>query len=247
MAVDLDLPKGYQPEGLWMFVGSHTFTSDPLRPWQKVQWSQWQTFLPVALDQVFEIQTCHGRQEPVQVGLEWKTHCFYLSDFKGSWKSFSHLKWCFHLRNWETETPLYTVWLGHGSLGQWCISRKHYHLHRCKSRGMEVWNLVTSKSAEDFTLWIILFIHVVGLCLQLVSLWNPIEEGQSKVWQDWIWKCQGTSALRFNSSSAFKTDYNHQITKIYRTDSLVQSNAGPQENEEGENEGEGESCANISQ
>lgn len=43
------------------------------------------SFFPVALGQVSEIQTCHGREEPVQVATpEWKTHCFYLSDFKGS-------------------------------------------------------------------------------------------------------------------------------------------------------------------
>lgn len=41
------------------------------------------SFLPVALDQVFETQTCHEREEPVQeVTLEWQTHCFYLSDFR---------------------------------------------------------------------------------------------------------------------------------------------------------------------
>lgn len=42
------------------------------------------SFFPAALDQVFETQTCPGTEEPAEVSTpEWKTHCFYLSDFRG--------------------------------------------------------------------------------------------------------------------------------------------------------------------
>lgn len=210
------------------------------------------SFFPVALDQVFETQTCHGREEPLQVTTpEWTTHRFYLSDFRSSWTSFFNLKWCFHLRNLETETPLYIQ--SDQDMPAWGSDALVTSINisiAAKSRGMaqEVWNLITSKSAADFTdCESFLFVHVVGFCLQLVFLWNlVIEGGQSQVWEGWRWKCQVTSALLlFDSSGAFITDYNHQIAKIYRTDSLVQSYAGPQENEEAENEGEEESSANI--
>lgn len=175
------------------------------------------SFFPVALDQVFATQTCHGREDPVQVATpEWKTYCFYLSEF--SWTRFFQSKIMFHLRNWETETPLYTVWLGHASLGQWCISHKHQHLHQKAGgwlRKSEILLLLSQQQISHCKSF--LFIHVVGFCLQLVSLWNLVIEGQSQVWEDWRWKCQGTSILLFNSSGAFITDCNHQITKMYRT------------------------------
>lgn len=42
------------------------------------------SFLPVLLDQVCETQAYSGSEEPAQVVTsEWKTHCFYLSGFRG--------------------------------------------------------------------------------------------------------------------------------------------------------------------